>query len=165
MSETTTRSRLVTWEDPKPGAEANRTLSGLEFFLAMAEGKLPHPPITDLLNFRVAQVEKGKIVFEVEPAEYHYNPGAVVHGGLAATLCDSAGSCAIHTTLPPAMFCTTVNLNVTYTRPITADSGTLRCIGEVIHAGRRMATSQAQLLDKNGKLYAHATVTCMIIEL
>lgn len=158
------RSRNFTWQDPRITAQANRTLSGLELFQAMAEGKLPPPPIAALMGFSVSEVAKGRVVFEVDPAEYHYNPGGVVHGGLAATLCDSAASCAIHSTLPAGVYSTTINLNVTFLRPVLVENGRLRCIGEVIYTGRRTATATARLEDSNGKLYAQATVTCMVIE-
>lgn len=163
-TQTAERTRLISWADPMIGAKAARTMNGFDYLQAMAEGKLPPPPITALMNFEFVEVEKGRVVFAVEPAEYHYNPLGAVHGGLAATLTDSAMGCAIHTMVPAGLGYTTVELHVNYIRPITTETGRLHCIGEVIHVGRRMATAQARLLDENDKLYSHATTTCLIFQ-
>ncbi|MGO8949973.1 MAG: PaaI family thioesterase, partial [Ktedonobacterales bacterium] len=109
------------------------------------------------------EVDEGRALFVVQPAEYHYNPIGVVHGGLAATLLDSAMSCAIQTTLPAGVGYTTLEIKVNFVRPITLDSGELRCEGKVVHGGSRTATAEGQLLDQAGKLYAHGTTTCIIL--
>lgn len=147
------------------GAKAAQTMSGFDYLTAIVEGVLPPPPIATLMNMEFVEVEKGRIVFAAEPAEYHYNPAGTVHGGLAATLVDSAMTCAIYSVAPAGVGYTTVELHVNYIRPITIDTGRVRCIGEVIHVGRRMATAEAKILDKNDKLYAHATTTCLVIQL
>jgi uncharacterized protein (TIGR00369 family) len=108
------------------------------------------------------EVEEGRVVFEVEPAEYHYNPIGAVHGGLACTLADSAMGCAVHSTLPAGVGYTTVEIKTNLLRPISVRTGTLRCEGTTIHVGGRIATAEARLTDAAGKLYAHATTTCMI---
>ncbi|MGE3679989.1 MAG: PaaI family thioesterase, partial [Burkholderiales bacterium] len=89
----------ITWEDPQQVAAAARTLSGLEFLQAMIAGRIPPPPVANLLNMRLAEVHKGRAVFEIDLGEQHYNPIGVVHGGIAATLLDSAMGCAVQTTL------------------------------------------------------------------
>ena len=156
------RKRTVTWQNPQEAAAAAQEVSGLAYLQGMVEGRFPAPPIADLMNFALTEVEERRAVFEVEPAEYHYNPGGAVHGGLAATLCDSAMACAIQSTLPAGTFSTTIELHVNYLRPVTTETGRLRCVGEVIHCGRQVATAEARLVDEDGKLYAHATTTCLI---
>lgn len=156
------RQRIVTWDDPMIGANIARTLSGLEFMQQLIEGKIPPPPISRLLGFRLVEVSYGHAVFIGEPGEYHYNPIGVVHGGLAATLLDSALGCSVHTTLPAGTGYTTLELHVNLIRAITAQTGFLRCEAEVIHAGRTTATAEARLTDEAGKLYAHGTTTCII---
>ncbi len=94
-----TRTRTITWEDPRGLAKAAVGLSGLEYLQKIVAGELPPPPIGALMNFRIGELSEGRAVFIVEPAEYHYNPIGVVHGGLAATLLDSAMGCAVHSTL------------------------------------------------------------------
>ena len=162
MSENVERRRTVTWEDPATGAEAAGKMGGLEYLRAVARGDLPAAPMANLMGFWPSEVEEGRVVFEVEPDEYHYNPIGTVHGGLACTLFDSAMGCAVHTTLPAGTGYTTVELKVNLLRPITAETGRLFCEGETIHVGGRIATAGARLTDEDGRLYGHATTTCMI---
>ena len=157
-----TRTRTVSWEDPRALAEAGRGLSGLEYLQKIIAGELPRPPISALMNFGISELSEGRAVFTVEPAEYHYNPIGVVHGGLAATLLDSAMGCAIHSTLPAGAGYTTLEIKVNYIRAMTAETGSLRCEAKVIHVGDRTATAEGRVVDEGGKLYAHATTTCII---
>jgi len=162
MGEKNGRSRTVTWGDPLAGAQAAKEMGGVEFLRAMARGELPGVPMADLMGFGLHEIEEGRVVFECVPAEYHYNPIGTVHGGLACALFDSAMGCAVHTMLPAGVGYTTVELKVNFLRPITARTGRLLCEGKTIHVGGRLATAEARLLDEDGKLYGHATTTCMI---
>jgi uncharacterized protein (TIGR00369 family) len=112
----------------------------------------------------IEEVSEGHVVFAAEPAEYHYNPIGTVHGGVAATLLDSALGCAVHSSLPAGTRYTTLQLNVNYLRPITGKTETLYCEGNVIHVGGRVATAEGRLTDTEGKLYAHGTTTCIILK-
>lgn len=159
------RSRTFTWEDPMPGARQAPTMTGIEFLEAVRNGDFSAPPIGKLMDFRIAEVEEGRVVFECTPSEFHYNPIGVVHGGLAATLCDSALGGVVMSVLPAGVAYTTVELHVNYVRPMTIETGVVRCEATIIHAGRRMATAEARVTDAQGKLYSHATTTCMIFEL
>lgn len=158
-----TRQRVVTWEDPMVGASKAMRLSGLDYLRGIRDGEIPNPPIAQLLGMTVDEVEPGRVVFGLIPGEYHYNPIGTVHGGIAATLCDSAMACAVHSLLPMGMAYTTVELHLNYVRAITVETGRLQCIGEIIHQGRRMATAQARLVDAQGRLYNHGTTTCLIL--
>jgi uncharacterized protein (TIGR00369 family) len=163
MSQNPNRTRTITWDDPAVTAQAARQMSGREFQEAMRDGRVPGAPIAHLLDFQSVEVGDGRIVFACTPAEYHYNPIGVVHGGLACTLLDSALACAIHTKLPAGVAYTTVELHVNFLRPLTVETGPVRCEAEVIHIGRSMATAQGRLIDSAGKLYAHGTTTCLIL--
>jgi uncharacterized protein (TIGR00369 family) len=156
------RTRTFQWDDPMVGAEAAKHLSGMDYLAAMLRGEIPRPPISHTLDFILESASEGRAVFTVTPSEFHYNPIGVVHGGLAATLLDSALGCAIHTMLPAGVGYTTLELHVNLVRAITKDTGTLRAESEVIHLGRTMGTAQARLTGGDGKLYAHGTTTCMI---
>ncbi len=156
------RTRTVSWEDPRALAEAARGLSGLEYLRKIASGELPRPPFGALLDFGLSELEEGRAVFTVEPAEYHYNPIGVVHGGLAATLLDSAMGCAVHSTLPAGVGYTTLEIKVNYVRALTAETGEVRCEARAIHIGGRTATAEGRVVDADGKLYAHGTTTCLI---
>jgi len=140
-----------------------RNSSGLEFLQKFALGELPRPPIGALMDFKLLEVGPGRAVFTVEPAEYHYNPIGTVHGGLAATLLDSAMSCAVHSMLPPGVGYTTLEMKVNFVRALTVATGTVRSEGSVIHMGSRTATAEGRIVDLSGKLYAHATTTCLVL--
>src|SRR4030065_675700 len=121
----------------------------------MAAGEVPQPPIGTPLGFRLVEVEYGRAVFECEPAEFHYNPIGTVHAGLASTLLDSAMGCAFVTTLDAGVGWTTLELKANFTRPLTAETGPVRCVGTVVHPGRTVATTEARLEDADGRLLAH----------
>ena len=157
------RSLAVTWDDPERLAEAARTMPAIEFLRAIRDGRLPPPPIAVLLGMRLAEVEPGHAVFELTPAEQHYNPIGVVHGGIAATMLDSAMACAVQSQLAPGAGYTTLEIKVNMVRAVTARSGTLRATGKIVHGGNRIATAEGRLEDAEGKLYAHATTTCIVL--
>ena len=157
------RSVTVEWSDPAALAAAGRSMSGIEFLRAIRDGRLPPPPIAQLLGFRLAEVEPGRAVFECTPDERHYNPIGVVHGGLAMTLLDSAMGVCVHASLPAGSAYTTLEAKTNLVRAITAETGPLRAVGKVVHAGKRVATAEARLQDPSGKLYAHATSTCIVL--
>jgi uncharacterized protein (TIGR00369 family) len=157
------RSRTITWDDPQRSAGMAAQLSGLEFLNAIGRGDVPHAPIMKLVGLEPLEVSAGRAVFVLEPAEYHYNPMGVVHGGIISTLLDTAMFCAVYTMLPAGTVSTTVELHINFLRPMTVETGVVRCEGETLHAGRTIATAQARLVDAAGKLYAHGTTTCMIV--
>ena len=158
-----TRKRDISWEDPVALAEIGRGLSGIDYLRKLIAGELPPPPIAVLMNFGLAEIDEGRAVFTVEPAEYHYNPIGVVHGGLAATLLDSAMGCAVHSTLPAGAGYTTLEIKVNFIRAMTAHTGAVRCEAAVIHAGGRTATAEGKVIDARGQIYAHGTTTCLIM--
>jgi uncharacterized protein (TIGR00369 family) len=157
------RTRTVTWEDPRPLAEAGRGVSGLEFLQRIVSGELSPPPFAALLDFDLVEVSEGRATFAVNPAEYHYNPIGVVHGGLAATLLDSAMGCAVHSMLPAGAGYTTLEIKVNFIRAMTAETGRVRCEAKIVHSGARTATAEGRIVDEAGKLYAHGTTTCLIL--
>ena len=157
------RSLTLTWQDPMPLAQAARTMSGLEFLRAVRDGKLAPAPIQELVGMKLTEVEEGRAVWELVPAEQHYNPIGVAHAGIAATLLDSAMACAVHSTLPVGTGYTTLEFKINLVRGVTLKSGNLRAIGKLVHSGRTTATADARLEDSSGTLYAHATTTCIIL--
>jgi uncharacterized protein (TIGR00369 family) len=157
------RSLTVSWQDPRALAQAGRAMSGIEFLRAIRDRRLPAPPIAELLGFRLVEVDSGHAVFEIQPGEQHYNPIGVVHGGIAMTLLDSAMGCAIHSHMPAGAAYTTLEAKTHLVRAVTADTGVLRAIGKAVHLGSRVATAEGRLVDARGKLYAHATATCLIL--
>jgi uncharacterized protein (TIGR00369 family) len=138
-------------------------VTGLEFLTSIANGETARPPIMSTLGFDGLAVGPGWARFTMTPSERHYNPIGSVHGGVAATLLDSAMGCAVHSTLGEGVGYTTVDLNVKFVRPLTAETGPIRCEGSVVHAGSRVATAEGRIVDARGKLYAHALTTCLIL--
>ena len=146
-----------------PAMVANKT--GLQTLQAMLAGELPTSHIGDTLDFVLVEVDVGKAVFQGTPQLKHLNPMGGVHGGWYATLLDSALGCAVHTLMPPGRGYTTAELGVNIVRAATLKTGPLRAIGSVLHCGRQLATAQAQIVGPDGKLYAHATTTCLVFDL
>jgi uncharacterized protein (TIGR00369 family) len=157
------RTRTYSWQDPLGALGEAAGLSGLEAMQKIMAGELPPPPIADTLDFRLVEVERGRVVFECEPAEFHYNPIGVAHAGLAATLLDSAMGCAFVSTIEAGTMWTTLELKANFTRALTKDTGTVRCIGTVVHPGRRAATTEARVEDPQGRLCAHGTSTILVL--
>jgi uncharacterized protein (TIGR00369 family) len=158
------RSRTLVWQDPIPTAVAGATMTGMEYMSAVVRGEMPPPPIAVTMRLRPVELEEGRVVFEGEPGEEHYNPIGVVHGGYAATLLDSALGCAVHTTLPAGVGYTSLGLEAKFVRPISRDTGRVLCEAKVLYRGRKQATAEAKLtVAENGKLLAHGVATCMIL--
>jgi uncharacterized protein (TIGR00369 family) len=135
---------------------------GLDFLADMVAGRLPQAPMCATLGFRLVEVADGFAAFEGVPEFRHYNPIGTVHGGFTATLLDSALGCAIFSTMAKGEAWTTLELKLNLVRPISKDTGVLRAEGRIIHRGRTVATSEGSVKDRIGKLYAHATTTCMV---
>ncbi len=157
------RTRTVRWSDPAQFAEPIRRMGGLEFMRAFLDGGLPPPPFMELLGIRAVSVEPGSVAFEFDPAEYMYSPLGTVHGGIVTVLLDTAMGCSFHSTLPAGVGYTTIELKVSFLRPVTARSGTLRAVGHVVHSGSRVASADARLTDREGKLVASATSSLLIL--
>jgi uncharacterized protein (TIGR00369 family) len=157
------RSRNVFWADPQASAELGKQLSGLAYLQALQNGEIPPPPIAELMNMHIAEVEEGRVVFTLEPAEFHYNPIGSVHGGVAATLLDSCMGCAVQSVLPLGTGYTTIELKVNYLRALSSQTGLVYAEGKIIHRGGRIATAEGRITDASGKLYAHGTTTCILL--
>jgi len=139
-------------------------MTGLETMRAILAGEHPGAPIAELLGFEPVEVEEGRALFAAVPGPHHYNPIGSVHGGLAATLLDSAMGCAVHTTLAARVGYTTLELKINFTRPITSETGRVLCEGRVVHRGGRVATAEGRLyVEASEKLLAHGTTTCLIV--
>jgi uncharacterized protein (TIGR00369 family) len=135
---------------------------GLSFLRGLIDGTFPAPPITQTLGFTLSEVEHGRAIFSGTPQMRHYNPIGTVHGGFAMTLLDSALACAVHSTLSKGETYTTLEIKVNLVRPLTRETGLVRAEGRIIHRGRTLGTSEGDIKDASGRLYAHASTTCMI---
>jgi uncharacterized protein (TIGR00369 family) len=156
-------SLTVTWNDPKPALALVRTMDGLDYLRGIAAGELPAPPIAQLLQMGITKVEEGEVVFTVEPHPSHYNPIGVVHGGVMCTALDTVAGCAVHSTLKAGWGYTSIDLNVSYLRAITLDSGLITVTGRVIKGGRRVAFATAEAVDAAGNVVATATSSLLVM--
>jgi uncharacterized protein (TIGR00369 family) len=164
-TEVAVHERTYEWTDPAPFAGLVGQVPGLEILQAIGKGTLPRPPIMDTIGMRAVEAEQGRVVFALTPAPWHYNPLGTVHGGVLATLLDTATGCAVHSTLGAGVGYTSMDLSIRFLRPVTLDSGPLRCEGTVISQGRRAVVAEARVEDERGRLVAHATSTCLLLPL
>lgn len=137
--------------------------SGLQQLLAIRDGNAPRAPIQDVLEFDLVEVGEGSASFRYRPSAAHRNPLGTVHGGVAMTLLDSAAGAAVHSTLEAGSGYATLETNVNLVRAVRPTTGPLLAEGTVVHRGTTIATAESRLVDADGKLYAHATSTCMIL--
>jgi len=142
-----------------------RGRTGLQTMKALLDGELPPPPIALTMDFTLVSVAFGEAVFQGRPLRKHYNPLGGVHGGWFATLLDSALGCAVHTTMPVGRAYTTLEFKVNLVRGLSDKVPLVRAIGRVVHSGRQVATAEASLVGHDGKLYAHASTTCLVFDL
>jgi uncharacterized protein (TIGR00369 family) len=160
-----TRRRTIEWDDPAPTIRAGSACSGLDYLNAIRSGALPAVPSMQLLGMRIAEVQEGRVVFAADPAEYHYNPMGTVHGGILATLLDSAMGSAVQSLAPAGMGYTTLEVKVNFVRPVTEKTGTIYAEGRVVHRGNRTAIAEGRLTDAAGTLCAYATTTCLLLSM
>ncbi|MCA0242234.1 MAG: PaaI family thioesterase [Proteobacteria bacterium] len=149
------------------GVEPRRTAfgrSGMDMFQAIFAGELPPPPINDAADILAIHIEPGIAVFQGRPRRRFYNPMGIVHGGWFATLLDSAVGCAVHSMLPADKGFTTLELKVNMLRALSEQVRLVRAEGKLIHAGRQVAVAEGRIVGPDGKLYAHATTTCLIFD-
>ncbi|GAC1414550.1 MAG: PaaI family thioesterase [Candidatus Velthaea sp.] len=156
-------SHTFTWYDAAVGMAEARRLSGRAYLEGLRDGTIPEPPMAALMGLRLVDVDDGRVVFTGEPRAYHYNGIGIVHGGYAATLFDTAIGCAAVTKVPAGMLAVTLDLQIRYFKPLTAQSGIVRCEGTIMNVGRTTATAEGRLTDGSGRLCGHATSTLALV--
>jgi uncharacterized protein (TIGR00369 family) len=158
----TARTRTYEWSDPLAAAEKGRSLSGLDYLLAINADEIPLPPLSHTLGFGKADVKQGEVTFPFEPQEYHYNTLGMVHGGVITAILDSAMGCTLHSTLPAGVGYVTLELKVNFIKAVTLKDKQLFAQGNIIHAGKTTGVVEAHLRDQLGNTYAHSICTCLI---
>lgn len=159
------RTRTVTWYDPMVGAAAMPTMSGLDYLQAILDGLLPPVPIAALMGMAPSAVRPGEVEFTCTPDESAYNPIGLIHGGLVCTLLDSVIGCAVQTTLPAGTGYTSLEIKVSYLRPVRVGEGQLTATGRVTKPGRRAAFAEGEVRDPHDRLVATASSTCLVFPL
>ncbi len=145
-------------------AERLKEMSGLEFVQGLASGALPLNTIARTLGYDVVEAEKGRVVVTATPDDTLLNPAGTVHGGFSATLLDSCMGLAVMTTLPKGLGQTTLEFKISFSRPITPQTGPIRAEGIVLTSGRRVGTAEGRITDAQGRLLVHGTTTCLVFE-
>ena len=156
-------SLTVTWNDPKPALAVMRAMTGIDYLRGIMSRELPAPPIAQLLGMDIASVEDGEVVFTLPPHPSHYNPIGVVHGGVLSTALDTVTGCAVHSTLAAGWGYTSIDLNVSYLRGVTLESGLVTFTGRVIKRGRRVMFTSAEGVDAAGNVVATATSSLLVM--
>lgn len=159
----TRRQRVVDWQAPGPVAKAAMGMSGLDMVRAIRDGILPPPPMARLIGFIMTVAEPGQVVMELAPEESLENTIGLLHGATAAALLDTAMGCAISTMLPAGQTSVTLDLKLTYLRPLSVRSGTIAAEGKVIKIGRQTSYTEGFVRDGAGNLAVHATATFTMI--
>ncbi|TPQ38649.1 PaaI family thioesterase [Bradyrhizobium guangdongense] len=157
------RERVVDWQAPGPVARATMGLSGMDAMQAIRDGRLPPPPLAKLIGFRMSIVEPGRIVMELDPREDLENTIGLLHGATAAALLDTAMGCAISTKLAAGQGSVTLDLKLTYLRPLSVRSGTIAAEGKLIKLGRQTSYTEGFVRDGKGDLAVHATATFSMV--
>ena len=139
-------------------------MSGIDFLRKMFAGELPHATMMQQVGFTRGSAEPGLVVFQAMPGLQHYNPIGSVHGGFTATLLDSAMGCAVQSMLPAGTIYTTLEFKISLVRAITKETGEVRAEGRALNVGRRVGTAEGRLLDSKGRLLAHGTTTCLVMD-
>jgi uncharacterized protein (TIGR00369 family) len=153
----------VEWQAPGPVARAASGLSGMETMCAIRDGILPPPPMARLIGFEMRVAEPGRIVMELDPDESLENTIGLLHGATAAALLDTAMGCAIATTQQAGMTSVTLDLKLTYLRPLSVRSGRISAEGRVVKSGRQTSYAEGFVRDSAGNLAVHATATFTMI--
>ena len=156
------RSKGMTWYDPAVLGARGAELPGREFLQSIADGQLPPPPIATLLGAELVAVGDGEAVFCCTPDESTYNPIGMVHGGVLCTLLDSAAGCAVHTLLPGGTGYSSIEIKVTFLKPVQAGAGHIAVHGRALRVGGRVAFAEAHARDRNGELVGHATTSIAV---
>ena len=144
--------------------DQKRAMTGLEFAQGLADGTLPLNPMAETLGYDIVDASKGRVVVAAEPHRIHCNPFGTVHGGLAATLLDTCMGLAVLSMLDKGFAQTTLEFKISLVRPITPQTGLVKAQGTIISCGRRAGTAEGSLTDKDGRILAHGTTTCLIFE-
>jgi uncharacterized protein (TIGR00369 family) len=149
----------------KVSVERQKEMTGLEFVQGLVRGTLPLNMMAQTLGYDITEAENGRVVVTADPKDMHLNPAGTVHGGLAATMLDSCMGLAIQSTLDKGFGSTTLEFKISFTRPITPETGLIRAEGTVISRGRRVGTAEGRVVDRQGRLLVHGTTTCLIFDM
>lgn len=150
------------WHDPAPVSERWLELDGRSFLEAIGRREVTLPPILEVLGITEGTLGDGWIEFTMTPQPFMLNLAGTVHGGVLATLIDSALTCALVTKLQKGVACTTIDLQMRFFRPARVSSERLTARADVLHHGTTLGTTTGSITDARGKTIVHATSSLAI---
>jgi uncharacterized protein (TIGR00369 family) len=118
-------------------------------------------PYPHLIGMELAAIGFDTCRVELELGERHLQPFGIVHGGVLATLVDTATFWAGYLRLPQGTGLVNVDLKLNYLKP--ALRGRLRAEGRCLRAGRQVSYAEASVFDEANELVAHGTSTLMAL--
>ena len=158
------KTKTFNYGDSFEAIKLSKDLSGLDYLKGMQNGEIPEAAAVSALEISIHEIDFGKANFEFTPQDFHYNAVGTVHGGVISTILDTAMGCTLMSTLTKEFTFTTLELKVNFIKAVTQNTGKMKDIKKIIHAGRTTAMTEASLIDESGKVYAHATSTCLIMK-
>ncbi len=158
------KTKTFNYGDSFEAIKLSKDLSGLDYLKGMQNGEIPEAAAVSALEISIHEIDFGKANFEFTPQDFHYNAVGTVHGGVISTILDTAMGCTLMSTLTKEFTFTTLELKVNFIKAVTQNTGKMIAVGKIIHAGRTTAMTEASLIDESGKVYAHATSTCLIMK-
>ena len=137
---------------------------GLTLLRAMVAGEILPPPSMSLLGIEFVSVTEGNATLRRRPVDYLYNPFGPAHGTTVAALFDLALGAAFQSVLPDRRTYTTLDIRISYLRPVTLTLEALTVSAKIIDVGEQRMVAEAQLADADGQICATATMTCLIVD-
>lgn len=130
-------------------------------YLEALKDSVRHAPYPQLIGMTLAEIGYDSCRIELELRQDHLQPFGIVHGGVLATLIDTATFWAGFLRLPEDAGMVNVDLKLNYLK--AASRGRLRAEGRCLRAGRVISYTEASVLDEAGELVAHGTSTLMAL--
>jgi uncharacterized protein (TIGR00369 family) len=149
--------KTISWHSPADVMPHISGLSGIEYLRGVSEGRIPPPPMGAWTIGSLPVIEDGEITLRSRPDESFLNTMGLVHGGVLCTLLDSAMGMSVITKLSPGQAYVTIELKVSFLRPLPCDGSEIEVRGRVLQMGRKVAFAEAHAYLADGRLAGHAT--------
>jgi uncharacterized protein (TIGR00369 family) len=173
-------SELPVLEQPYPGESPDQPLrrplrgevlapeqfesrGGREMLEAWLAGELPPPPIYYLTGLRPTSVGDGEAEMVLPCSAWLSTAGRTVQGGFIAMLAEAALAAAVFSTAEAGTAIAPLDLKVNFLRPVFPDEREVTARARVVHRGRTIAISTAELTNADGKAVALATGSAMYV--
>jgi uncharacterized protein (TIGR00369 family) len=140
-------------------------IDGLELLHKLIAREIPEPPLCHLTGVRPVRAGKGTCAFVLPASPWFGSPLGTVQGGALAMLAERSMWGAAMTCLPVRSTCRTLDLTISYARPVPCDGAELSSVGETVRLGRKFGNLAAQVTDANGRSVAYATATVAITKM